>query len=132
MQKQAAYSITGAPKSLQDDVRSRETRYLLSMGLRTACFLLAIFAADGLLRWVLIVAAVVLPYIAVVMANAGRERKAKTMTAYVPNDRPELPRAAHRLEPGASDVIEDASSRTTEADGQGVAKNLQQEVRRPH
>ena len=30
--------------------------------------------ADGALRWTLIVGAVVLPYFAVVIANAGRER----------------------------------------------------------
>ena len=30
--------------------------------------------AEGVLRWVLIVGAVVLPYFAVVIANAGRER----------------------------------------------------------
>ena len=42
------------------------------MGIRTACFLLAI-VASGPLRWVLFTAAVVLPYVAVVVANGGRE-----------------------------------------------------------
>lgn len=49
-------------------------RYFLQMGIRMACFLGAIFLADGWLRWVLIVGAVVLPYSAVLFANAGRDR----------------------------------------------------------
>lgn len=40
------------------------------MGVRTACFILAFFTG-GVLRWVLIAAAFVLPYIAVVAANSG-------------------------------------------------------------
>ena len=43
---------------------------VISMGIRTLCFVAAILVGDGWLRWVLIVAAVILPYIAVVMANA--------------------------------------------------------------
>jgi hypothetical protein len=43
------------------------------MGVRTVCFVLAV-VADGWLRWALIVAAVVLPYLSVVFANGGRER----------------------------------------------------------
>lgn len=64
--------ITGARRGLSEDIRARQTRYLLSMGIRTACFLLAI-VTSGPLRWVLFTAAVVLPYLAVVIANGGRE-----------------------------------------------------------
>lgn len=42
------------------------------MGIRTVCFLLAV-ATDGPLRWVLIAAAILLPYLSVVFANGGRE-----------------------------------------------------------
>ncbi len=52
-------------------------RYLVSMGVRTACFLLAV-VVHGPLRWVFVLAAIVLPYIAVVFANAGRERSLPT------------------------------------------------------
>ena len=88
--KPVAYSITGAPKSRTDDVRTREIRYLISMGIRTACFILA-FITHGVLRWVLIVAAVLLPYIAVVIANAGRERTRNALAPYVPEGRKQLP-----------------------------------------
>jgi hypothetical protein len=84
------FRITGAPRSLKADVRSREVRYLLSMGFRTACFVAAI-VTEGILRWLLIVAAFVLPYIAVVVANAGRERNEAGPAAFVPSPGRELP-----------------------------------------
>ena len=48
-------------------------RYLATMAFRVVCTLLAI-VASGWLRWTLVAAAVILPYIAVVMANAVRPR----------------------------------------------------------
>ena len=66
----ASVSITSARISKSADIRTREVRYLISMGIRTACFVAAIIV-DGPLRWILIAAAFVLPYFAVVMANAG-------------------------------------------------------------
>lgn len=62
--------ITSARTSHTDDIRVRQNRYLFSMAIRTMCFVLAV-VADGYLRWGFIVGAVFLPYIAVVMANAG-------------------------------------------------------------
>ena len=44
------------------------------MFLRTACFVGAVIA-EGWLRWVLVAGAVFLPYVAVVIANAGRESR---------------------------------------------------------
>ena len=41
------------------------------MGIRTLCFIGAVVVGDGLLRWVLIAGAFILPYIAVVMANSA-------------------------------------------------------------
>ena len=67
------HQITGARPGVRDDVNSRTRRYLISMGVRTVCFLLAV-VTDGWLRWVMIAAAVVLPYLSVVFANSGRER----------------------------------------------------------
>jgi hypothetical protein len=72
--QETVYQITGARKGVRDDVNSRTRRYLLSMGLRTACFVGAVVVGAGPLRWVLIVGAVVLPYFSVVFANGGRER----------------------------------------------------------
>lgn len=66
-------SITSAPEPLADDQARRTRRYLLQMGIRLVCFVGAILV-DGWVRWALVVAAVVLPYVAVLFANAGRDR----------------------------------------------------------
>lgn len=63
--------ITSAPRSREDDIRGRERRYVISMGIRTVCFLLAVASIGHWFMWVFMAAAVFLPYVAVVMANAG-------------------------------------------------------------
>jgi len=63
--------ITTATRGRNADIDARQRRYLLSMAIRTLCFLGAIVVGDGWLRWVLVAAALFLPYVAVVMANAG-------------------------------------------------------------
>jgi hypothetical protein len=77
--------ITSARASKSTDITRREIRYLLSMGVRTACFVLA-FVASGPLRWVLVAGAVFLPYVAVVIANTSTQREAAPLTPYVPDD----------------------------------------------
>jgi len=63
-----AVRITNAPVSRKDELAHRQRRYVISMTIRTLCFIGAV-AAHGWLRWVLVAAAFILPYIAVVMAN---------------------------------------------------------------
>lgn len=82
-------AITGAQVSLKDDQRTRTRRYLFSMGLRTVCFVGAILTT-GWLRWTLVVGAVLLPYVAVVAANAGRRKAPKGTPAMVVSDRKEI------------------------------------------
>ncbi len=72
-QEPAAVRITTAPASHHDDLNRRRRRYLISMAIRTLCFIGAIFIG-GWVRWVLLVGAFILPYIAVVMANAASPR----------------------------------------------------------
>ena len=67
-----SFSITSAPKSLKNDLAGRQRRYLISMIIRTICFLLTV-ALPSPYRWFALAGAMVLPYIAVVVANAGRE-----------------------------------------------------------
>jgi hypothetical protein len=74
-QEPEVFSISKVETGLTEDQAGRQRRYLISMALRTACFVGGIMA-EGALRWILIVGAVVLPYFAVVIANAGRERGA--------------------------------------------------------
>ena len=86
-------SITSARPPLGEDVNRRTTRYLVSMGIRTACLVLAVLV-DGPLRWAFLAGAILLPYVAVVMANAGRERAEPPQSLLEPNritDRDERP-----------------------------------------
>ena len=69
-----AVRITTAPASRSEDIAGRQRRYVISMTIRTLAFIAAVAVGPGWLRWVLIGAALVLPYVAVVMANAGNQR----------------------------------------------------------
>jgi hypothetical protein len=61
-------SVTSAPESREEEQAKRIHRYLLTMGIRTACFVLAV-VVDGWARWVFAAFAIVLPFFAVVLAN---------------------------------------------------------------
>lgn len=78
--------ITTAATSRADDIAARQRRYVISMTIRTLCVVGAVAVGDIWLRWVLLAGAVFLPYVAVVMANAGDSR----------DDAFELPDAEHR------------------------------------
>lgn len=64
---------------MSEDIHHRQVRYLITMSVRTACFAIAAvlgLALHGGLRWlalVPVVGAVILPYVAVIVANGGRE-----------------------------------------------------------
>ena len=76
---EAVYTVTDARRPMSEDIGHRERRYVITMGIRTLCYLLSILFAvtlHGAWRWLAIVAligAIILPYIAVVFANGGRE-----------------------------------------------------------
>ena len=61
--------ITTAGTNPADEIAARQRRYVIAMAIRTACFVGAV-VVDGWVRWVLLAAALFLPYLAVVMANA--------------------------------------------------------------
>jgi hypothetical protein len=63
--------ITTATRSHSEDINARQRRYVISMTIRTICFLLAVVSMGHWFMWVFLVASFVLPYVAVVMANAG-------------------------------------------------------------
>ncbi|MEN9735693.1 MAG: hypothetical protein RL129_403 [Actinomycetota bacterium] len=67
-----SHSITSAPIPLSTDQSGRAKRYFISMMVRTACFILSIILPSPY-RWFAAVGALFLPYISVVIANAGRE-----------------------------------------------------------
>ncbi|MDQ3615573.1 MAG: DUF3099 domain-containing protein [Actinomycetota bacterium] len=67
-----AIRITSATRSHGEDINRRQRRYLISMAIRTICFVLAVVFAGGALMWVFIAGSVFLPYVAVVAANTQR------------------------------------------------------------
>ena len=93
------YSITAARRPHQDDVNERMLRYLVSMSIRTVCFVLVLVTPDPW-RWFFAVGAIVLPYVAVIIANAGRERRGTAPEVVVPP-----PAAPQRLALGEAPII---------------------------
>jgi hypothetical protein len=68
--------VTQARRSLSDDIAYRQRRYLLMMGIRAGCFVIAVIMFINHLGWLTAipaVGAIVIPYFAVVFANGGRE-----------------------------------------------------------
>lgn len=63
-------SITTIAESPDDERKRRMTRYLIAMIIRVICLILCLFVQGW---WLLlpIIGAVVIPYIAVVLANVG-------------------------------------------------------------
>ncbi|NEC88250.1 DUF3099 domain-containing protein [Streptomyces sp. SID12501] len=69
------FRITGARQGLADDVRARQRRYIITMSVRTVAVVLAavLWNVERHVAFVALVLGMVLPYISVVIANAGRE-----------------------------------------------------------
>ncbi|MDN5789321.1 MAG: DUF3099 domain-containing protein [Micrococcales bacterium] len=77
--KAVVHTVTSARSSTAAHKRHREVQYLTMMGIRVICFGL-LFVTSGWMRWVCILAAVLLPYFAVVLANAVRPGQPGVMT----------------------------------------------------
>lgn len=78
---------------MSEDIGHRERRYMITMGIRTACLILAFFV-HGPWRFVALAGAIFLPYFAVIFANGGREPEPAVSldsTAKGEGDGPELP-----------------------------------------
>jgi hypothetical protein len=61
---------------MSEDIRYREKRYLIMMGIRLVCFVIAVVLfvnGAGWLTAIPAVGAIAIPYFAVVFANGGRE-----------------------------------------------------------
>jgi hypothetical protein len=79
------FRITGARTGLAEDVRGRQRRYVISMAIRTLSVILAVtlWNVERYVAIVALVAGALLPYIAVVIANAGRERPPSLPSTFV-------------------------------------------------
>lgn len=96
--------ITSAAEPRQEEIRRRQRRYVFSMLFRTVMFVLAVVAFDGVARFVAIMVALVVPWVAVVVANGGPPRgrtRPSLVTARAADAPPE-----HALEPGRHPIVE--------------------------
>ncbi|MDT0444811.1 DUF3099 domain-containing protein [Streptomyces johnsoniae] len=96
----AVFRITEARQGLDDDVRGRQRRYIISMLVRTVAVLLTFVLWDVSrpLAIVALVLGTVLPYVAVVIANAGRENVPSLPSTFLGDE------AKRALPPGKSDL----------------------------
>jgi hypothetical protein len=81
--------VTQARPSLSDDIAYRQRRYLLMMGIRALCFVIAVVLFINHMGWLTAipaVGAIFIPYFAVVFANGGREpNNTRGFMEYRPN-----------------------------------------------
>ncbi|MEU0921920.1 DUF3099 domain-containing protein [Streptomyces cyaneofuscatus] len=79
------FRITEARQGLADDVRGRQRRYVISMSVRTVSVVLAavLWNVERHVAIVALALGVLLPYVAVVIANAGRENAPSLPSAYL-------------------------------------------------
>jgi hypothetical protein len=82
--------VTSAPKSRFQQLDDRRRRYLISMGIRTGCLLLAIVVPYPPARIVLLVAAIALPWMSVVGANGPLGHDSGSPATVQPRSRPAL------------------------------------------
>ncbi|MFC5722451.1 DUF3099 domain-containing protein [Streptomyces gamaensis] len=116
---QEVFRITGARAGLAEDVRGRQRRYVVSMTVRTLSVILTVilwnierFVAVGTL-----VLGLALPYIAVVIANAGRENAPSLPGTFVPAaTRPVLTRGPEEAPEARAGDGEDRAEPVPESD----------------
>ena len=110
------FRITGARTGLQEDVRGRQRRYVISMSIRTVSVILAalLWNVERHVAMVALVLGAALPYIAVVIANAGRENAPSLPSTFV--SVPPRPMVAPpRVDEGSAESVpEDVASDRTE------------------
>ena len=87
--RESVHLVTQARRSLSDDISYRQRRYLLMMGIRSVCFVIAVILFINHLGWLTAipaVGAIFIPYFAVVFANGGREpNNVRGFMEYRPN-----------------------------------------------
>ncbi|MCH0562587.1 MULTISPECIES: DUF3099 domain-containing protein [unclassified Streptomyces] len=111
------FRITGARTGLQEDVRGRQRRYVISMTIRTVSVILAasLWNVERPVAIVALVLGALLPYVAVVIANAGRENAPSLPSTFVAGPtRPTIasaPGEERSAGPGPEDTAEEPPER---------------------
>ena len=110
------FRITGARQGLDEDVRGRQRRYVISMSVRTVAVILTavLWNVERHVAVVALVLGVLLPYVSVVIANAGRENVPSLPSTFIAAPtRPMIapPRQNGFAEPAPEDVAADSGAR---------------------
>jgi hypothetical protein len=103
--------VTDARWSTSADINSRERRYLIMMGIRLACFVIAVVVflnGGGWLTAIPAVGAIAIPYFAVVIANGGREPAGRHGGGFRPYQ-PNLPERWDPPQTGSHESQDDAT-----------------------
>jgi hypothetical protein len=122
--KRDSVLITDLATSRTEEIRNRERNYVILMLFRVVCFVAATLLFHGPARWLAVALAVMLPWLAVVLANAPAKVRASRHAAYEPPTPREMPTIApgrghqiiepdfvsprenQTIEPGRGQVIE--------------------------
>lgn len=80
------FRITGARAGLAEDVRGRQRRYVISMAIRTVAVILTVVLWDVSrpVACCALAVGLLLPYVAVIVANGGRENATSLPSTFVP------------------------------------------------
>jgi hypothetical protein len=102
------HSITTTAEPHTKDMGHRMKVYATQMGLRVVCLLVFVAVDNFWVRAVALVGVAVLPWVAVMLANSGADRSARTSHYYEPKAAPALaalPEPAPDAEPLPGDLV---------------------------
>lgn len=120
------FRITGARQGLDEDVRGRQRRYVISMSVRTVSVILAatLWNVERHVAIVALVLGILLPYISVVIANAGRENAPSLPSTFVTLPGPAMIAPPRRTPPRnpSEDVVTDQGASGRRAARAGRAR----------
>ncbi|SDY31129.1 Protein of unknown function [Amycolatopsis xylanica] len=93
--------ITAAARSYNDQLADRKRKYMIMMGLRFPCLILAgVFYQTWWLALTLVAISIPLPWMAVLIANDGPARKKEQVNRYTP-DKTKIESGTHQIIEGS-------------------------------
>ncbi len=98
--------ITSAERSRREEIRHRETRYVTAMMVRVVFIIVAVVALHSWARFLGMIAAICIPWLAVLYANAGPIRSRKREPSLYRRDTSALPDDPYPLGDGGQTIVE--------------------------
>ena len=98
--------ITSAERSRREEIRHRETRYVMAMMVRVVFLIVAVVALHSWVRFVGMIAAIFIPWLAVLYANAGPVRSRARKPSLYRRESSALPDDPYPLGDGGQTIVE--------------------------